>query len=706
MNDKSKYSRQKSAFSRGGKNKIDDLMSEPEKFLWPAKKQLTPLEGVLNRMPGWIGDHLIKLELHDKGLRYYKEALGNDPLNPDLLYKRANAYAKCFDMQKGLADVDRIEKIDPANVIGKARKIDFLYLNGEFEKCLMNSFNNLKIRKQPPYFALGCLTAQNAIEDCVGKRAGHPLRDYYEIIRKQAWQENAMKERDQPKQRKRKRKTKSRVLETETNIIGSVKPQKPVRPLNVSLEEEEEEEEEEIDEAKRSISERGSATKKDINRRKKKTGFSEKIMKIRNIPRITHLKPISLKKFSVDSRAESTASLTSNISFETELTGSLADKFPPVFVPKLYSYPYHPLQKRTTNIENYLACSYLGELFHEKRFLSNMPNNPGYTGKNGEGNQVLGNLTKDGLGTLDGIQEILRTRRPFYNIKYQEFLHRSRKVELDKMNLIETKKLDAIKKLNHYFANIAKYVRRMDVRRMNKTADKRRISQESFYRRFKGRELNWLDLINTFEQRVRICKYSEEIIWLYHELSKFNLELKRYTLAKTYCGRCIHEARKCEDFKWAVNGYMMMTRIAVFQKNKNDVRRNLRMAINTAKNINIKELDVFLQTCLGVINEWKFEKAKVEEIFHKRQETIIQLLRPFEREKREAILLFGQMNVKPPDRRLPIIPGFVDTDEYDVIERSKEERKKKKTVSKARGVEAEHLIFGYLGRSQNLGMDF
>ncbi|XP_044748778.1 outer dynein arm-docking complex subunit 4-like isoform X3 [Coccinella septempunctata] len=609
------------------------------------------------------------------------------------------------------------------------------------------------------------IRAQNAIEDCVGKRAGHPLRDYYEIIRKQAWQENAMKERDQPKQRKRKRKTKSRVLETETNIIGSVKPQKPVRPLNVSLEEEEEEEEEEIDEAKRSISERGSATKKDINRRKKKTGFSEKIMKIRNIPRITHLKPISLKKFSVDSRAESTASLTSNISFETELTGSLADKFPPVFVPKLYSYPYHPLQKRTTNIENYLACSYLGELFHEKRFLSNMPNNPGYTGKNGEGNQVLGNLTKDGLGTLDGIQEILRTRRPFYNIKYQEFLHRSRKVELDKMNLIETKKLDAIKKLNHYFANIAKYVRRMDVRRMNKTADsmyrfckntnreilpdrntvlcrlykllgdgtlfsyrflpgmteqqmitrvnlalglpiERRISQESFYRRFKGRELNWLDLINTFEQRVRICKYSEEIIWLYHELSKFNLELKRYTLAKTYCGRCIHEARKCEDFKWAVNGYMMMTRIAVFQKNKNDVRRNLRMAINTAKNINIKELDVFLQTCLGVINEWKFEKAKVEEIFHKRQETIIQLLRPFEREKREAILLFGQMNVKPPDRRLPIIPGFVDTDEYDVIERSKEERKKKKTVSKARGVEAEHLIFGYLGRSQNLGMDF
>lgn len=39
-----------------------------------------------------------------------------------------------------------------------------------------------------------------------------------------------------------------------------------------------------------------------------------------------------------------------------------------------------------------------------------------------------------------------------------------------------------------------------------------------------------------------------------------------------------------------------MTRIAVFQKNKNDVRRNLRMAIGTAKNINIKELDAFLQT--------------------------------------------------------------------------------------------------------------
>lgn len=70
---------------------------------------------------------------------------------------------------------------------------------------------------------------------------------------------------------------------------------------------------------------------------------------------------------------------------------------------------------------------------------------------------------------------------------------------------------------------------------------------------------------------------------------------------------------------------------------------------------------------MEVINECKFEKAKVEEIFHKRQERIIDLLQPFEKEKRKALLLFDMMNTRPPDRRLPIIPGLVDTDVYDMV---------------------------------------
>lgn len=92
------------------------------------------------------------------GLRYYKEALEKNPLDANFLFKRANAYGKLFQMQKGLADVDRMAKIDPTNIRGVIRRVKFLYLNGEFEKCFVLSFNHMKIRKQPPYFALGCRT--------------------------------------------------------------------------------------------------------------------------------------------------------------------------------------------------------------------------------------------------------------------------------------------------------------------------------------------------------------------------------------------------------------------------------------------------------------------------------------------------------------------------------------------------------------------
>lgn len=42
-----------------------------------SKKQFTPQEIVFNRLPGWTGDHLIRLEYHEKGevlflIRYIK----------------------------------------------------------------------------------------------------------------------------------------------------------------------------------------------------------------------------------------------------------------------------------------------------------------------------------------------------------------------------------------------------------------------------------------------------------------------------------------------------------------------------------------------------------------------------------------------------------------------------------------------------------
>lgn len=42
---------------------------------------------------------------------------------------------------------------------------------------------------------------------------------------------------------------------------------------------------------------------------------------------------------------------------------------------------------------------------------------------------------------------------------------------MEKKNLMQMRTTNAIKKLNDYFATIAKHIRRLDVRKMNKTAD-------------------------------------------------------------------------------------------------------------------------------------------------------------------------------------------------------------------------------------------
>ncbi|KAL3265339.1 hypothetical protein HHI36_009547 [Cryptolaemus montrouzieri] len=231
----------------------------------------------------------------------------------------------------------------------------------------------------------------------------------------------------------------------------------------------------------------------------------------------------------------------------------------------------------------------------------------------------------------------------------------------------------------------------------------RTISQESLYRKLTARGQNWIDSITVYEQRVRDCQYSEELIWLYYSLANFNIEVRRYSLAKNYAGKCIHEARKCENFRWAINGYLLLTKISVHQKNKNEVRRQLRLAISTAKNIENEELDYFLQTCLTVINECTLERDKPDQLLKQRQQEIVQLITPYEK-KREAWLLFDNIRQRPPDRRLPIIPGLVDTDEYDRIERLKEERRQAKRKHKSkparqRGMEAEELISAYLTSS-------
>lgn len=89
-------------------------------------------------------------------------------------------------------------------------------------------------------------------------------------------------------------------------------------------------------------------------------------------------------------------------------------------IPPCPPFPYRPLQRRTTNLENYMAEKYLDKLYLDKMFLRELKFHPGVISPNVEGTKKILKLAKDGYKLLNYKQELLRTRRPFYFIKYQE----------------------------------------------------------------------------------------------------------------------------------------------------------------------------------------------------------------------------------------------------------------------------------------------
>jgi len=120
--------------------------------------------------------------------------------------------------------------------------------------------------------------------------------------------------------------------------------------------------------------------------------------------KLKHLKPFKIPTDleSVDqiNRCESASELTIRDSLYSHK--SEEDNIPPA-----PPYPYKPLQRYTTNIENYVAEKYLDKLYLDKIFLKELKNQPGVNCPNYEGSKKILKLAKDGHKTLSYKQVII-----------------------------------------------------------------------------------------------------------------------------------------------------------------------------------------------------------------------------------------------------------------------------------------------------------
>ncbi|XP_060517668.1 outer dynein arm-docking complex subunit 4 [Cylas formicarius] len=383
--------------------------------------------------------------------------------------------------------------------------------------------------------------------------------------------------------------------------------------------------------------------------------------------------------------------------------------------PLVGALPFKPLQNYTSNLENYMAEKYLDSMYLDKIFLKKIQNEPGAHCPNKRGSLKIKQLAMDCYKTVSNKQELLRTRRPFYFIKYQEAKISGALKERQKLELVQqqetTKKeadhilermLDAYsnKKLKMFLSLVEKLKRYCDSKPrrllpnkddyMHEIYDKvckafyevyrvnpshslyeqnkriyaifglqlsREPSTDSVLAEFKGLYLDYKKLIHEFEQRLQDAVLPDEICWYYHELSRYHIELKKLDLARVYSRKCIQEAKTIPNLRWELNGTMLMVKCNLQQHNKNDAQNTLAEAMKCAEQLHDNDLVDYINKCMDVAEGVEFDDIFGPQELEKREKKIISMMQTAKM-KDEASYLFKQMSAMPSSRRMTVIPGI------------------------------------------------
>ncbi|CAH1155097.1 unnamed protein product [Phaedon cochleariae] len=494
---------------------------------------------------------------------------------------------------------------------------------------------------------MGVMHCTNAIENCLGERAGRPLRDHFKIVRKLAWKRNYEAQKPfepKPKQKKFSKKKKPKK-------VSEVKDtDEPVMPK----------------------------TKK-------------------------HKKGI-FKEYTSDPNC---------LSIADSLHSKTSEKL--VIPPYEQSFLFSPMQKYTTNIDNYMAEKYLDSMYLDKIFLKKLQKEPGAACPNRKGSMKIQQLAKNGFKTVSYKQELLRTRRPFYYIKYQEArlsgtleTRQAEELTLQQQNLRKeadallgrlinaavAKKLKTLitltEKMKHYCDSKPKrllpekeeYIRSAcslmrrgfyETNRLNPTQygwdQEKRIyimmglpisrepSSDSIIQELKNVFVDYKKQIATFEERLQHVESNDELCWCFHELARYHSEMKKWELARVYSRKCIQEGSHKDNWEWVVNATMLLVKIDIQQHNKNDAKNEINCALDVAAQLNDRILKEYLEKCLTVIDKIEFDDIYGPKVLEQREKRILAMMSNGKM-KDEFAHLFRMMAAMPASRRMSVMPGI------------------------------------------------
>ncbi|KAK5643452.1 hypothetical protein RI129_007297 [Pyrocoelia pectoralis] len=579
-----------------------------------------------------LGYFITRREQYDRAVQFFDKAYSLVPTDKRTLLGRSFLRSKVCDYDGAIDDIKKALELDSEDLVVTAQKALNMYLSCEFEKALVLNYRMVPKRKKPDNFTMGVMHCNEATENTIGLRTGHPLRDHFKIIHRMAWKK--LKETDDPFQIKWKRKKKKTIKKPTEKVIRD-----PIVPL------------------------------------------------------------IKQKKARNDSALSIVDSLHSH-------------KEDPDVIPPCRS-PFNPLQHYSTNIENYMSERYLDSMFRDKMFLKQLQKHPGVISPNYPGTQSIVRMSKEGYKSLSYKQELLRTRRPFYFLKFQEAtiggklklriaakLRKLQEAAIDEADHLlaviqravdqkRTKKaLDMAEKLKIYcelkpkkiLPTRGQYLEAMyklvgmayyQIFRINNNqseADQvKRIyfwlgfpiakqpSTDSIIDQFEDEFIDWNKQILLFQDRLKKATLPEEMCWLYHELASYHTEVREYQLARVYCRKCIQEGETANNSIWIVNAMMLIAKISIKQHNRNDAKTELSDTLAYAKKLKDEMLQNYIQKCIETLQELQFDDHFGSKVLHQREEQIIKLMSG--EVKGEVAFLFRKMNAMPADRRMSVMPG-------------------------------------------------
>lgn len=166
--------------------------------------------------------------------------------------------------------------------------------------------------------------------------------------------------------------------------------------------------------------------------------------------------------------------------------------------------------------------------------------------------------------------------------------------------------------------------------------------------------------MNLIDRRLAMASEPLELAWLFHELCKYLIGIRRYDLARFYGKKACDMGQEAGSEQWVLNAYHLFLRIEISQNYRNEAKEAAFFALSTSKKLGLDFLDDFYTGTLHIIDQMDGEKTLDFDAIAARQQLILELMP--EDMKPQVDFLWRRMEAVPAKRRLSVMPGCKPVD--------------------------------------------